>query len=218
MKKTMLRFCAASMVCTSLVLAQKPKGMKPGVERWPIKTTVHRMHEVPRVVALDSLIGLPDPAGVKKNDPRYQDAFIPTFHNALGLQEGDMVKVTGWLHLVAYETDGDFHIQISDNEASGDHCLIVEVPYPTYVKSSPNLKKLCSAVRSLLKKNMLGGMDPTPAGKILKKAFCVTVTGQLFYDDSHVGDPPRGKRGMHAASLWELHPVTDIQPATPGSP
>jgi hypothetical protein len=38
----------------------------------------------------------------------------------------------------------------------------------------------------------------------------VTVTGILFYDDSHVGDAPRGKKGMKAATLWELHPVTAI--------
>lgn len=192
-------------------MAQKPKGMKPGVERWPIKTSAHEMQEVPREVAFDSLIALPDPAGVKKNDSRFQDAFVPTFRNSLNLQEGEMVRVTGWLHLVAYETDGDFHIQINNSESSGDHCLIVEVPYPTYVKSAPNLKNLCSAVRSYVKKNMLGDRDPTPSGKILKNVVCVTVTGQLFYDDSHVGDAPRGKRGMRAATLWELHPVTDIQ-------
>jgi hypothetical protein len=38
----------------------------------------------------------------------------------------------------------------------------------------------------------------------------VTVTGALFYDDAHVGDQPRGKKGMKASTLWELHPVTAI--------
>jgi len=36
------------------------------------------------------------------------------------------------------------------------------------------------------------------------------MTGQLFFDDSHVGDAPRGKKGMKAATFWELHPVTAI--------
>ena len=35
-------------------------------------------------------------------------------------------------------------------------------------------------------------------------------TGILFCDDSHVGDKPRGKKDMKAATLWELHPVTAI--------
>ncbi|HEY6951705.1 MAG TPA: hypothetical protein VI758_04820, partial [Bacteroidota bacterium] len=157
---------------------------------------------------------LPDPPGVKKNDARYQDSFIPSFRNSMGLHEGDIVRVSGWLHLVAYETDGDFHVQISDSEASGDHCLIVEVPYPTYVRSVPNLKKLCNSVRKFIKTTILNGKDPGSA-TVLSKAVYVTVTGQLFYDDSHVGDPPRGKKGMHAATLWEVHPVTEIQSTNP---
>jgi len=32
----------------------------------------------------------------------------------------------------------------------------------------------------------------------------------MFYDDAHVGDQPRGKKGMKAATLWEMHPVTAI--------
>ena len=43
----------------------------------------------------------------------------------------------------------------------------------------------------------------------------VQVTSQLFYDDAHVGDPPRGKKGCKAATLWELHPVTDLEFAQP---
>ncbi len=204
-----------SIFCALFVFGQKPKGMKPGVERWPIKTSAHKMNEIPKVIDFAKLIALPDPADVKKNDSRFQDAFIPTFQNSLNIQEGDIVRVSGWIHLVAFETDGDYHVQISNSETLGDHCLIVEVPYPTYVKSAPNLKKLCSTVRSTIKKNLPGGKDPSPSGTVLKKSIYATVTGQLFYDDSHVGDAPRGKRGMHAATLWELHPVTEIESANP---
>ena len=193
-----------------LLPAQKPQGMKPGVERWPIKTSAHKMHDAPKDVTFDQVLALPDPAGVTKNDARYQDAFIPSFQNSLGLHEGDIVRVTGWLHLVAYETDGDFHVQISNSDTSGDHWLIVEVPYPTYVKQAPNLKSKCTAVRNFIKKNILKGKDPGSA-TVLKKAIQVTVTGQLFYDDAHVGTPPRGKKGMKAATLWEIHPVIEIK-------
>jgi hypothetical protein len=210
MRKRIQSITALLTVCFVLLPAQKPKGMKPGVERWPIKTSAHNMQETPRVISFDSLIALSDPPGVKKNDSRFQDAFIPSFHNSAGLHEGETVRVSGWLHLIAYETDGDYHIQISNSETSGDHCLIVEVPYPTYVKSAPNLKKLCAAVRSYIKKKILANKEPGTSGTVIKKAVYVTVTGQLFYDDSHVGDVPRGKRGMHAATLWELHPVTGI--------
>jgi len=214
MNKRILLCTCLLFVYVALLTAQKPKGMKPGVERWPIKISAHKLHSTVRDVSFADLTTLPDPPGVTHNDPRYQDAFIPSFQNSKNLEEGDIVRVSGWLHLVAFETDGDYHIQISNSETSGDQCLIVEVPYPTYVKSAPNLKKLFTTVRAFVKKNILGNKEPAPAGTVEKKAVYVTVTGQLFYDDSHVGDPPRGKKGMHAATLWEVHPVTSLEVAS----
>jgi len=43
----------------------------------------------------------------------------------------------------------------------------------------------------------------------------MSITGQLFFDDWHVGGPPRGKspngHAGKAATLWEIHPITDIR-------
>jgi hypothetical protein len=196
MKSRTIITILAILAFVFLASAQQPKGMKPGVERWPIKTSAHKMLDVPEDVDFDKLIVLPDPPGVKKNDPRYQDAFIPSFQNSQNLDEGDMIRVSGWLHLVAYETDGDYHVQISNSDTSGDHCLIIEVPYPTYVKHAPNLKAKCTAVRNFLKSHLPGKKYPSTGGTVLPKPIYVTVVGQLFYDDSHVGDPPRGKIGL----------------------
>jgi len=211
MRERIARSLAISIACAFALSAQMPKGMKPGVERWPIKVTAHHLNETPTDIPFDSIVALPDPDGVKKDDARYQDSFIPSFQNSFHLREGDIVRVSGWLHLVAFETDGDYHIQISNSESSGDHCLIVEVPYPSYVKSAKKLKKLCATVRASIKKDILKNKEPSTSGTVLKKAVHVTVTGQLFYDDAHVGTPPRGKKGMKAATLWELHPVTAIE-------
>ena len=54
---------SAILLCVWFVVlpAQKPKNMKPGVERWPIKTSAHRMQETPKDVGFDKLIALPDP-------------------------------------------------------------------------------------------------------------------------------------------------------------
>jgi hypothetical protein len=45
-------------------------------------------------------------------------------------------------------------------------------------------------------------------------AVCRAGVG-VDFDDWHVGGPPRGKsRGTHpgkAATLWEIHPITDIR-------
>jgi hypothetical protein len=47
----------------------------------------------------------------------------------------------------------------------------------------------------------------------------LVVTGQLFFDDWHVGGAKRGlskkNRPMKASTLWEIHPITGIGFATP---
>jgi hypothetical protein len=42
----------------------------------------------------------------------------------------------------------------------------------------------------------------------MENAVCVSVTGQLFYDDAHLQGELRGKKGMSSHTLWELHPIT----------
>jgi hypothetical protein len=183
-----------------------------GTERWSIKTSVPdgTNFSTASQVALSDLLALPNAPEVTHNDPRYQSARIPA---KAGDQfpEGKLITTTGWLHLVAGETDGDYHIQISGSAATGDQCLIVEVPNPDpKFTSSADLQPKFAAVRDLIKTKMLAGKDPSVSGSVMQHPVYVTVTGILFYDDSHVGDAPRGKKGMKAATLWELHPVTAI--------
>jgi hypothetical protein len=183
-----------------------------GVERWPVKTSVPDGTNFSKAaqVALTDLLALPDAPGVGHDDAKYQSARIPAKAGDK-FSEGQLLTTTGWLHLVAGETDGDYHIQISDSDSTGDHCLIVEVPNPDpKVTASADLQPKFAAVRDLIKTKMLAGKDPSVGGSVLQHPVYVTVSGILFYDDSHVGDPPRGKKGMHAATLWELHPVTAI--------
>lgn len=205
-----MRRLLLSVVVLGLLCAKSP--VHPGTERWPIKTSVPDGANLDhaKTVSLDDLLALKDVANVAKNDKRYQDARIPEAA-AANLKEGDIVTTTGWLHLVAGETDGDYHIQISGSADSGDHCLIVEVPSPDpeYVKTA-DLRPRFDQVRTLIKSKMLKDKDPAEGGSVMQHPVYVTVTGQLFYDDSHVGDQPRGKKGMKAATLWELHPVTAI--------
>ena len=183
-----------------------------GTERWSIKTSVPdgTNFSTASQVALSDLLALPNAPEVTHNDPRYQSARIPA---KAGDQfpEGKLITTTGWLHLVAGETDGDYHIQISGSVATGDQCLIVEVPNPDpKFAPSADLEPKFAAVRDLIKTKMLAGKDPSVSGSVMQHPVYVTVTGILFYDDSHVGDAPRGKKGMKAATLWELHPVTAI--------
>jgi hypothetical protein len=183
-----------------------------GVERWSVKTSVPDGTNFSKVTqsTLTDLLALPDAPGVTHNDKRYDSARIPS-QAGDKFPEGQLVTTTGWLHLVAGETDGDYHIQISASATTGDHCLIVEVPSPDpKFTPSADLEPKFAAVRDLIKTKMLAGKDPSVSGSVMQHPVYVTVTGILFFDDAHVGDQPRGKKGMKAATLWELHPVTAI--------
>lgn len=185
--------------------------MKPGKERWNIKTG--EAEKKPKVVSWDEFVALKDPPDVKKDDPRYQNKRIPEFPNPLNVKEGDIIKLTCWFHLVATESDGDYHVQVSNDSVDGNNCVVVEVPNPDpeYV-SSDTIRTQAAAVREWIRAKLLrdASKEPSKSGNVMSHPPKVVITGQLFYDDAHVGDLPRGKRNMKAVTLWEIHPVTAI--------
>ena len=199
-------------VCRFVVLLVVALGAAypQGVERWSVKTSVPANAKKATVVPLADLLALEDADGVKHNDKRYDAERIPAQPGAK-YREGALITTTGWLHLVGGESDGDYHIQISATAESGDSCLIVEVPNPDpKFTASAEARPAFQAVRDLILNKMLAGKNPSAGGSVMQHPVYVTVTGVLFFDDSHVGDAPRGKKGMKASTLWELHPVTAL--------
>jgi hypothetical protein len=135
-----------------------------------------------------------------------------------GFHEGDIIRTKGYVHVVALESDGDYHIQVTGSKTSGNHCLIVELPMDkASFESDPALRALSGTLRPFLRTKLLHGAatDFGEGGNWMVGQVYVSITGQLFFDDWHVGQPPRGKspggHTGHAATLWELHPVTDIR-------
>lgn len=211
----------ATVAC--LAFAGSGWASEPGVERWPVKTAPPLAGPV-TVIPFDQLVTMPDVPGVTHNDARYQPVRIqgqtvcaqgsgPAITGKSGncgsAPEGALVQTTGWLHLVAGEGDGDFHMQISASQAQGSPCVIVEVPSADYV-TDPVLKAQVASVRAWVVSQIFRGRSPSAGGSVLTHPVKVVVTGALFFDSAHVGSPPRGKRGMKAGSLFEIHPVTAI--------
>lgn len=207
---------AAGLVLAATAASASAHPEEEGKERWAVKTAPADLTP-PAATPIATLIGLPNLSGVRHNDARYQAARIPTAFLVEGarapLFEGRAVATTGWLHLVAAETDGDFHIQLSASPTSGSPCLIVEIPDPKFI-ADPVLKAQAVAARAWIAAQVFHGHAPARRGSIVKTPVRVRVTGALFFDDSHVGDRARGKKGMKAGTLWELHPVTAIGPAS----
>ena len=128
-----MRFSSAVLLALGLSVATGQKPAHPGVERWTVKTSLPNNPGKARTVALADLLSFGEPdvnPKVTKNDARFQKARIPPFPNSLNISEGELITTTGWLHLVAGESDGDYHIQISASPTDGNHCLIIEVPCP----------------------------------------------------------------------------------------
>ena len=188
--------------------------------RWTIKTALpvgvdpSRGREVP----LQTLVTLPDVPGVARKDPRFQYARIAGWKGPMGLGEGSMVTTRGWLQLVANPADADYHLQLTAAPGDRASALIVEIPSPDSLHTSmEGMRPIFAAARAWVREHALGGQEPKHKGTVLAQPIYVTVTGPLFYDDQHVGQPPRGKRGQPAGTLWEIHPVSHIDLARPDS-
>jgi hypothetical protein len=168
----------------------------------------------PRAISFADMAALPDPPGVTKNDPRYQKTRIPAFPNALGVKEGDAVKVGAYLHRVTYMGDGDYNLRFSNSPDSDDNYIVSEIPDDDDVPRK--LRPMVVAARNYLKSQILGGQEPSKQGTELKPAPFVEITGGLYFGDSHVGDPPTPDRqGLNRASSWQIHPGLGINTATP---
>jgi hypothetical protein len=215
-------FIASALICSVAALATaSPTCDGPGKARWPIKTSLPdgtRANSSGKKIALATLLKMPIAPGVKDNDARFQDKLIPAFDNDLDLKEGDLVTTTGWLFLVATEKDDcDYHIQISleartttDPPQETDDCLIVEAPRPDFLQGD-DLSSDVTQERDFIKAKILAGKEPSSSASVMQHPVCVTVTGQLFYDDAHEAGQLRGKKHMSSHTLWELHPITSFK-------
>jgi hypothetical protein len=187
------------------------EGAEDKHHRWQLKTHLPAGADLahPTFVPVERLQSLAEVPGVAKSDKRYKEARIPTFPNPLGLREGQVVTTRGWLHIAAHPSDDDYHLQLTASRADPQHALIVEIPAPE-LTTDPALRPLFDRARAFVRDSVLEGTKLRKHGVVLDDPPYVAVTGILFYDDAFVGQPPRGKRGQLAGTLWELHPVVSI--------
>ena len=210
--RTTLLVCAGLLLAVNVHAAPLPC-QNPGKERWPIKITVPA-NAKQKTMTLDDALNIERLTDVKKNDPRYQDARITD----QPVKEDTIVTVSGWLYLVAFESDDcDFHIQLSPKPITGtptadDNSMIVEVPSGEYATT---IASDVEGVRQWVIDKLLAGTPPKiDSVHVMSHPVYVTVTGALFYDDAHVymadGSTGRGKKKLESKTLWELHPVTKM--------
>ena len=207
-KKLFLSFVAAAALLL-ISFAYKPLSLSESTAvkhlRAKIKSTI--LPGAPtHTVEVSDLMTLENIAGAKSKDKAYEKKYHPDEIKIKNekVKEGDLVTIKEcWIHLVGSESDNDYHIQISGSKSNTTACLIIEIP----PKSSD--KKLSAQFKVLRKK-----LEKYHTDKLLPQPLHATVTGQFFFDDDHVekenAGGRRGKDGMKATNLWEVHPVTDL--------
>ncbi len=190
---------------------RKPEGFRE--TRVSIKTSLPPGSDPTRArsVTFDDLVRLAQPPGVKKSDSRYEKTRIPAFDNPLRLKEGDIIRVRGYLHRAALMGDGDYNLRLTASADSPDRYIVIEIPEDEDV-ADRNLRPMVEAAREFVKKSILGGHDPERTGTIPASAPYVEITGQLYFNDTHVGDTPQpDKQGAHRAGFWEIHPGLKVE-------
>ncbi len=203
-----MRLIPAALALVVLVapLSARAQCQKPGVSRWSVKTSLPTARNKPVALTLAEITALPDPAtvaGNKESNKRFTDDL------GHGVKEGSLVRVTGWIRLIATDPDCDYHIQMTPTNTGTGGTVIVEVPNPEVAfEKSKELRDSATAVRDFLKSRILKGRDPKGnSGTKIGSAY-VEVVGQLFMDAHHTPHcDGRGKQNMHATTCWEVHPI-----------
>jgi hypothetical protein len=208
MRRPLLAF--GLVFLASIALSAGPT-LTPGkpASRWAIKTSVVNSKLAhPKKIdygVLASMDALNLTAAEKKS---FRDKRLP--NDMSGFHEGDIVRVTGYLQVVAQEADGDFHVQLTSKKTGATECIVVEIPNPDKAfVADEKLRGLVQTPRDFIVTRLLKSKQPGSGGNVMIHPPYVTVTGQLFYDGFHQGEK-RGTHHMTASSLWELHPVTKI--------
>jgi hypothetical protein len=122
------------------------------------------------------------------------------------------VQVDAWVQRVTQENDGDYSLQVTPDEHGSRDCLVLKVPNPgERFTFGPAMRPVFQQVRDSIKQAYLHGREPSPRGSVLQPVR-MRFIGQLYYDNSHVGTPSRGKKGCQPRNLWEIHPITSAEP------
>ena len=122
-----------------------------------------------KYVDLATVLAIKPPPGAKGHSREMDHARYPAAASAPGLVEGDIISTTGWIHLIAAEADGDYHIQIAGTDKSMARCFIVEAPRPAkkFVKDDRVLQATASVRQALLDKALGGNELKYGATKII---------------------------------------------------
>jgi hypothetical protein len=131
------------------------------------------------------------------------------------LGEGDLVTFEGFVFLARQECKETVNCGLvpPNTDASHDiHISLLDQPRKTTKTATPaklNREECTSIVAEMIPHHRPAEWTACNLNDIAAKGLRVRVTGQRFFDGSHVpciGSTPQGSNPKRA-SLWELHPI-----------
>jgi len=126
-------------------------------------------------------------------------------------KERSVFSVTAYVRRIKlHETDGDWHIEITEEEYTPvpASCIIVEIPAPAHGDVYRQARIQLAALVDTTHLAANGDLDAPVQ---------VTFTGAAFFDGYHQKQTSTGKHASQhgrcnssLSALWELHPIYDV--------
>lgn len=177
---TSLAFVAIMVTMISL----KYQSIKPGKERWAVKTVTDKdsasIYPVPVQIRISDLRALKAPPKLTFNLPRQGPVEKTTYITTCTVRE------------YLAEADGDFHLVLID---TAGNTMIGEIPNPLFCEHSRFRNQITDARKKFISLVIDGRLIKTGIYKI---------TGIGFFDKLH------GQTGVSPNGI-ELHPIINIQ-------
>jgi hypothetical protein len=172
----------------------------------------------PKAVRLIDLLALKEPLERAAHTPRGPTQGVSPGQTTSGIQVGDLLLFTGWIHRVSRDSNSTYRLEVSPSWEAGAPSLLAAVPHPEQASASLAVRTQLQSVRSFITQRLLRQQEPSLRGSIMRHPIFVQLTGQLSDPDAPPGKLLQGKGPRGATARWEVRPILDIRFAPPPAP
>ena len=186
-----------------------------GTDEQPSASRTTHPGGTPIAVSLNDLL---DIEGRVEKAAHTSRAFTPGTSPAAmesGVQAGDVLLLSGWLHRVSRAPDNTYRLHVGSERNAGAQDLIALVPPPDQAPGSPDVQAQLQTVRTFIRRQLLRQKEPSPRGSVMQRPVFVQLTGHLSYPDVSMGESSPGKPSRDATVRWQMRPVLEVKFATP---
>jgi hypothetical protein len=134
---------------------------------------------------------------------------------ASDIQEGDLLRVNGWLQRVSRGSDASYHLYVSPSRQAKTQVLMASVPPPTLAQDFPEQAAQLQTVRTFIRQQLLRGQEPSSRASVMQRPIFVQLTGQLALPTGPPVARARRKGASDAPPHWGIRPILEVQFATP---